>query len=384
MSKINWYYILKLPEFNSYFTSDQLITLSLTCKKFRSCLKSKVFSNFNFNTFISTGNYKSLEFTEKDDGGIVDIHYIYNPFVTLTEDYIKSRLQFKHALELFPCQPEKLVLFDCINYTYLLYDFPEVFSKVSSLSLELSFNKFISSPSSINSKLEISWPTSLRSVNIEGNNIGYVNNTYNHIRLFHFGEPDLSMGRFKLYPNHLPNLKSFCFEASLDDVIVDYSTCFPRTIDYTTAPVLKSVKSLELTISEGLYRMDGLSLQYPNLTRLIVNVKSRDYNQISQLISNIPTLKSLKLILNYNFVFSRDLELPKLNYLERVEFFTIDNFDHIENKFKVYNCPKLRLIEYTKTQKYEAWKVPKYIPILNNGWELRLFPYKYAFYKIND
>lgn len=447
MSKINWHYILKIPEFNSYLTPNHLIPLSLTCKQFRSCLKLKVFSNFNFNAFISTGEYKSLEFTEKDDGRIVDIHFLYNPFVTLTEDYIKSRLQFKLDLEYFPCQPEKLVLFNCINYTYLLYEFPEVFSKVTCLIikdsilsvpllnhlltnfkslkyLELSFNKFISTSSSINSKLEINWPASLIFVNIEGNNIGYVHNTNNHIRLFHFGEPDLPMDKFKLYPNHLPNLESFCFEASLNETIVgrlldflefnpqikrlsihndnhifqiwtiiqhfknlshlDYSSYFPRAIDYTTAPVLISVKTLELSICGGLYRTNGLSIQYPNLTRLVIDVKSHEYHQISQFISNIPTLKYLKLILNYNFVFSRDLELPKLNYLERVEFFTIDNFDLIEMKFKVDNCPKLRLIEYTKTQKYEAWNVPENQLLFDSGWELRLFPYKYSFHKINN
>ncbi|KXN70658.1 hypothetical protein CONCODRAFT_170487 [Conidiobolus coronatus NRRL 28638] len=157
MASMIWTDIFSWREFTNYFTKNELIILSASCKKLRFKLVPTIFKVFNFNKF-TRGNYKGLVLCEDDDGyeilldefrtrfGIydyancddLDFNMTINPYKTLEGEFLDSKTKFQSDLKLYHYQPRVLQLIYIDDYFHFLNEIPSVFNKLNTLIIQNS------------------------------------------------------------------------------------------------------------------------------------------------------------------------------------------------------------------------------------------------------
>ncbi|KXN67124.1 hypothetical protein CONCODRAFT_10859 [Conidiobolus coronatus NRRL 28638] len=196
MPEIEWRYVLKLKQFKSYFSINDLIQLSIVCKKFRLSLSSIILDSFNFESFVSNGNYITFIIYEEVNDTIGNFTCLYNPYILLKKEHLESKDRFVNDLECYSSNINNLVIRKVHDYYYLIYETPKLFSNITSLVIDNAtitldlfqylLNNFSCleeltlTCSKIHKRIQdmnnssINWPITLKKLIIGWNLIGYI------------------------------------------------------------------------------------------------------------------------------------------------------------------------------------------------------------------
>ncbi|KXN67719.1 hypothetical protein CONCODRAFT_86810 [Conidiobolus coronatus NRRL 28638] len=384
MTTVNWIQILKLKEFQNYFNAHELQQLSMVSNKFRASLIKAIFKTFNFRKFILYREYYSYFNNKAEYDDLVLITQSVNPYKPLTSDFISSKNTFKLDLKEFLSYPSQLIISNCYDYSYLLFDVAKPFSNLTNVTIshsQLQFELFqhlldslnyLENVELLNTKFiqytqnsiqtPFNWPNTLKKLKFCYNELGYAFNKEAPIRVSIHGTYKIPMNDLILSPQKLPNLESFeysmlgnltnndsvfnflilnqqikqlkididDFDRSLFNSIkllgnlnhlgLNVIEFGPNEPQVAKLPVLNTVSHLSTSFYYILENRDSIFNMFPNLDSLTVKFDEYTDENVLILISIFPNIKCLSLNIHYIHTKPNELTLPKLNNLLRIEF----------------------------------------------------------------
>ncbi|KXN67440.1 hypothetical protein CONCODRAFT_167370 [Conidiobolus coronatus NRRL 28638] len=277
--KSDWLTVLSLKDFVSFFTSDELAEVSMSCKKFRSKLNTTIFKSFNFNSFVDTKIYQSYTINEdlymiiKANQNVESFHPR-GPHNTANEKIAESKEQFQSDLSSFPCQPNRLDIYFTNNYHYLLENTTNVFTMLTSIIISSSkiksqtFQYLLDNIQKLESLMlsdsflyetpyshpaHIRWPASLKKLILYNNAAASYDNSNNSNLSVSTIKGHIITFRVNLSPRYLPNLKFFHFVTKFDpntEEIIEFLILNPQIVNlkigghYYDTQLLAAIKSI--------------------------------------------------------------------------------------------------------------------------------------------
>jgi hypothetical protein len=471
MKDLNWELIFKLKEFRAYYNSWDLNELSMTCKKFRNLLNSAVFKNFNYIAYVKANGYKSfktevaeeeeeidesnntrndnLDFAmcilPRDPNYKPDISNCINPYLPLSDEYIESKNQFKSDLKNYHTQPKQLGLYSSKDYYYLLHDIPDVFSKLSTLTITYSHLTveslqhlldnltylenfeltrcylFQYSPEKI--QTPINWPTSLIKMKISDNFASFVEDKLNPIRLYTGEITNASSTYLRLTPKHLPKLIDLECKVFGPDSEIEYLNTFlklnsqikylkigggdlrKKTFDIFKSyenlthlelsylgyelsesdlnefPILSRISHLYVLLRGDAENLHQLILKFPNLTSCLIEAIYGDFDQFYDICIKLPKIKSLRLKQHSSWGHPIEVKLPKIDNLAGIEF-SLHSFSEYESfKMDTDSCINLKSIKFTEDSEQDSSENSKLSPELTGSWKAVHFHRSFSYYR---
>jgi hypothetical protein len=445
MKDTEWILIFKLKEFIDYFYINDLIQLSLICKKFRNCLSSNIFSTFNFNNFTNMGNYKTCVISSIENrygSNVVHLHTAYNP---LNSEMIDNIIKFNLDIKLFPIRSKKLEIRYAEQYFYLLKDIPNLFTKLTTMAIsnskikfetlqylldsitcldnvELSNNKLMHN-SLRGTAVYIEWPNSLKNLKICTNMISRVDAENNFISpltlIFRLTPTDYPL----LYLKHLSKLKYFeykhiCLQPEYENLCeflklnpqiaslkmsvtafhpkllaaikyidnlyslnLSYERDQMSEVEYNHISTLNTIGFLTITIHDFCKNYDKIINKFPNLADLLVEMDCSSLEKLSTLIKKLPSTNNLHLKINLEHSSALKLSFPKLDNLKSLEL-VLNSTTSIKNiSWNIDSCPNLKLVKFSKAKDQFYTKRPKANPKLVRCWKAIYFPNTIAYYR---
>jgi hypothetical protein len=444
MKNADWNSIIKSKDFTDYLNNEELIQLSMSSHKIRKYYSKDIIKCFNFSAFVDSRGYKSTVIAEKYNN-YGDLFYnLLNPYIPLTSDLTESKNQFVQDMKIFSKDLKKIIIHNSIDYSYLLYEIPEIFPKIKTLvitnsvltiellqhlfnnlknleSLEICENIFIHPNEDIND-YTIEWPTYLTSFKLCGNMIINTKDSYSKLvlrqvqyidsetielysppKLF----PKLTTFEYKLSFNYLDNredqipffhlntqlktlrLSGEVFNYDILSIIEDTQNLtqlefncedYCDTDDYYI-PILPSIN--HLCVIDDVNCAYERSEMFPNVVDLVIEYKYINYlHRFQDAIENYPKLKSLKLISNVCSEEIFDLAIAEVSCLEKLEInFNYDDIKFENIKLDVTACNKLKFITFTKNETSAPFENSKHIEKLFKGWNYLYFLRKLSFSK---
>jgi hypothetical protein len=336
----DWLTILSLNNFISYFTSDELAELSMSCKKFRAKLNALIFKNFNFNSFVDTKVYQSYTINE-DLFMAIKVYqneensYPGGPHKAENEKITISKEQFRSDLSSFPYQPSQLDIQYTNNYHYLLENITNSFTMLTSIfissskiksqtfqylldnihhleGLTLSDSFLYEAPYS--DPTHIRWPASLKKLILYNNAAASFDNSNSLNLSVSTIKGRIITYRVSLSPKYLPKLKLFHFVTKFDPLveeIIEFLIINPQIVNlkiggyYYSTQLLVAINSISnlnrLYLNSSYYHIklndpkNVLSLN--NVTSLIITWEYIGINN-EKLISMFSNLSKLVIKLN--------------------------------------------------------------------------------------
>jgi hypothetical protein len=446
MKDTDWIIIFRLKEFSDYFTKDELIRISLSCKAFRSCLSRSIFSSFNFSSFAYIGKYNDCIISDSEYISDQNRTYIHNPFKPLNRDLTKSKAQFSLDLKLFPNKPMELVVHNAEYYYHLLYDIPNVFTKLttvtishSSLQYEL-FQYLLNNISCLNN-LELSncsliqfakssditpieWPNSLKRLKACNNKTVRVEDRQKNILLVNGRVQSSSNGNLAFSLKHLPKLVSFEYRllflqfddenlweflklnSQIKSLVIRVPDFHPELfaaiqcidnvstlnlkfmiyntfeVDYSSLPTLNNITCLTITLYDKPDINDIIIDKFPNLTELTVEIDSKDSMKLATMTKKLSNVKSLSLKITFQRLKVKKFVFPKLDNLYNLEFI-LDYGTYLNDiEWNVDSCTNLRLVKFSKAGSEVNRNLPKMNPELIDNWKTVYFPHKVTYYRM--
>jgi hypothetical protein len=470
MNDLNWEIVFNLKEFKIYYSSWDLNELSMICKKFRNILSSAVFKSFNFNSYVVSNDYKSLKtevakekvsnndnnFRSNLNGRLyctnprgckfgVNVTYHINPYLPLTEEYIKSKSQFNSNLKNYRTQPTQAGLWYSKYYYYLLGAIPDVFFNLSTLtiayshltveSLQYIFNNlgnlenfeltkcyiFQYSPEEI--QTPIIWPTSLIKMKFFDNFASFVKDKLNPIRLYRGEVVSASKKYLKLFPKYLPRLTNLACEVYGQDPEIEClegflklnsqikrlkiggSTLSKKTFDIFKScesltylelsylsyklsesdlnefPILNRISYLAVLLRRSEENLHQFILKFPNLTRCLIEAIYGEFDQFYDICIKLPKIKSLRLKQHSNWGHPIEINLPKIENLVGIEF-CLHSFSKYE-RFKINAdfCKNLKLIIFVEIAGQKSSDNSKLSPEFTGSWKAVHFLHSLSYYR---
>ncbi|KXN66265.1 hypothetical protein CONCODRAFT_87519 [Conidiobolus coronatus NRRL 28638] len=444
MKNMNWNIIFKLNTFRDHLSNNDLIQVSMSSKQSRNLLAKHIFSTLNLCSFTSSRDYSSLFIKEETDKYCNKFNTFINPYKPLESELIKSIKEFSNELKLFKGSPNKLVVDGYGSYHYLLNEVPIIFPNITTLvindseftmdtlkflldnfkcveNLELTDN-LIFHNAEASYDYTINYPISLRSLKLRKNSVMMVQDKVNPVGIYWHKEGS-GIHDFNGTYQYLPNLITFdyntdcrrpedtgdifgfvrlnpqlkrlilsgnIFNFELFDVIKNCENLthlefkclhYPDDLKNYEMPVLYNIKHLHIKI--GQQNIDAMVIdKFPNLTELVIEFHWSISNEKNILIESFPNLKSLKFISNRISKYIENLTIPKLDYLEKLEFnlnWGEESFEHVI--WDVSACDKLKLVNFTKNDSYTPYENLELSDELTKQWDMYYFPHKFAYYK---
>ncbi|KXN67709.1 hypothetical protein CONCODRAFT_86804 [Conidiobolus coronatus NRRL 28638] len=477
MNNLNWELVFKLKEFKAYYNSWDLNELSMGCKEFRKLLHSAVFKSFNFIAYVEANGYKSLktDVNEEEDSNendnnaannngedddyvdfemcslpidpeyIADISNIINPYLPLTQEYIESKNQFNSDLKNYHSRPKQVVLYHSKDYYYLLRDIPDVFSRLSTLTIAYShltvesLQHLLDSLSHLENfeltrcylfqypleqnQIPINWPYSLVKFNFSDNFASFVEDKLSPIRLYNGEITNASNSYLKLFPKHLPKLTDLVCEVFGQDpeiecleeflklntqikslkigggslnkkifyIIKSYENLTHLELDYISYnlrgsslnefPILSRISHLSILLRNYLENLDLFILKFPNLSSCLIEAIYGDFDQFYDLCIKLPNIKSLKLKQHSSWGHPIEIILPKIDNLTGIEF-SLHSFSEYE-KFKMNadSCKNLNSVKFTEYGDQSSSNNSNLTPELTGSWEVVHFHRSFSYYR---
>jgi hypothetical protein len=446
MKDSNWIIVLKLKDFVHYFSIDDLIQLSLICKKFRNCLSPIIFNTFNFSNFTKNMSYETCNTFNSEHGNSSYMIYYSSLVKQLNSKMIESKNQFKLDLKLLPNPPRKLEIYDIEKVYYLLYDIPNVFSKLTTMAISNSTFQFkilqylldnlycldniaLSSNNLLqyaprSTQIAISWPSTLKKLKVSNNNVIYIEHSeepalltleYMHnipidylvfslkrlhkLKSFEHGKfylqnNDDNICEFLKLNSQLTSLKilhsSFNPEIfssikqieNLSSLYLSYNNYEISEVNYSNATDLTNVEFLAITLSRISEINCKIIEKFPNLTNLLVEMHCVDLEKLSILANNLNSVKNLSLKININLLDSKELNIANIDCLKRIEFIMHYGTYIDDINLGVSFCSNLKVVEFSKAKGLIYKEYPKINPKLINCWNVVYFPHKATYYRI--
>ncbi|KXN70325.1 hypothetical protein CONCODRAFT_70788 [Conidiobolus coronatus NRRL 28638] len=433
MKDSNWIIIFRLKEFSNYFTKDELIQLSLGCKVFRSCLSRYIFNSFNFRSFTDIGKYNDSIISDNEHINDHNRVYIYNPFKPLDSDLTKSKAQFNLDLKLFPNQPMELVVQSAEYYYHILYDIPNVFTKLTTViishsilqcelfqdllnnldclnSLELSNSSLIQFTKS-SDITPIEWPSSLKRLKVCNNKTVRVEDRQKNIILVNGRVQSSSNGNLTFTLKHLPKLTSFEYQllflqfddenlweflklnSQIKNLIIRVPDFHPELfaaiqcidnlsvlhlkfmiyntfeVDYNNLPILNNITSLTITLYDKPDINNIIIDKFPNLAELTVEIDSKDTIKLATMTKKLSNVKNLNLKITFQRLKIKKFVFPKLDNLYSLEFI-LDNGIYLNDiDWNFDSCSNLKLVKFSKAESKVYMNLPKMNPELIDNWK---------------
>jgi hypothetical protein len=238
MQDSDWIPVLKTKEFVDYFAINDLIKLSLVCRKFRNSLVSELFKSFDLVNFAKVKNYSSCIILSGNEeylfGYRNNVTYFRNPYKPLNSKLTESKEQFRKDINLLPSKPKKLIVESLKDIYYLpihiIYAFPKLTTmNISNSQFQIQVFKLILGNLKFLNSLEVSsniiyqyskyfnnstqfpiyWPDSLRELRISNNHFIFLENRDTPITMESGLLQGVSTECLQLTPRHIPKLVLF-------------------------------------------------------------------------------------------------------------------------------------------------------------------------------
>ncbi|KXN70318.1 hypothetical protein CONCODRAFT_70781 [Conidiobolus coronatus NRRL 28638] len=446
MKDADWILIFKLKEFIDYFSINDLIQLSLICKKFRNCLSSAIFSTFNFNNFTNMRSYKTCVISDIENRYGSRVIHLHNAHSPLNSEMIDNIGKFNLDIKLYPIQSKKLEICYAEHYFYLLQAIPSLFTRLTTVAISNSKIKFetlqylldsiacLDNVELSNNKLThnslrstavyIKWPNSLKSLKICSNMISRIEDVNNSISplttIFRLTPTDYPLlylkclSKLKYFEyKHIclqPEYKNLCEFLKLNPQItslkmtvtafhpklltavehvnslynlhLSYERDQMSEVEYSHLSTLNTSGFVTITIHDFCKNYDKIIKKFPSLAGLLVEMDCSSIEKLFTLIKKLPSANNLHLKINLEHSNALKLTFPKLNNLNSLEFI-LNSTTSIKNiSWNVDSCPNLKLVKFSKAKDQFYTSRPKINRKLTGCWKIIYFPNSVAYYKV--
>jgi hypothetical protein len=281
----------------------------------------------------------------------------------------------------------------------------------------------------------INWPLNLKKLMLNKNKVGYINDTEEYFKDGLRESLNAEFVEFKLYPICFPNLKSLSLferewldyheisnsyysflkenthveelsigyllvKLELFEIIRKFSNLTKLKLSIPSfegirffnsasqnikfsdikAPVLSSIKNLDITYHGDLSIFDYIPKHYPNVTNLFVDTMSENCTHLNVLISKLKNFKhltSLKIKSYYSDKEVYELDFSGLKCLKSIEFIYYGNVNLRDFIWNVNSCPDLRIVKFSGSN----INSDKLRTELSSNWDISHFPNKTSFYR---